>query len=388
MFRKFFPLAVGLILGGVRPAQAQVDPYPRSLLQLGYDQSVSGQGPESIYAYYYYNDPEFRRTNVALRLAVAPVYFYGEIGFRRVLPSTDVGIGIRGGAFGDNYYEVRQGEYYKRESFNGSGGGTSLNLYHLVNPGRLIPLHAVVQGGANYAAYDATRKTEDDFQLPDNGMNTFARAGLRFGGKEPMLYPELAMELSIWYERAWRFNDGAYGWNGDRQVESTTARYWLYAGLNYAWTNTGHQFTLAVTAGGSDDADRFSAFRLGGVLPLAAEFPLALPGYYYQEISARRFVHMSAAYVLPLSRDHHWQLRLEAASAYVDYLPGFEQPGNWQTGVGPGLSYTSKSEVWRVVLRYGYAVNALRNGHEGGSSVGLLYQYNFERRKYRKQMAL
>ena len=135
-------------------------------------------------------------------------------------------------------------------------------------------------------------------------------------------------------------------------------------------------------------SDRFSAFRLGGVLPLAAEFPLALPGYYYQEISARRFVHMSAAYVLPLSRDHHWQLRLEAASAYVDYLPGFEQPGNWQTGVGPGLSYTSKSEVWRVVLRYGYAVNALRNGHEGGSSVGLLYQYNFERRKYRKQMAL
>lgn len=32
-------------------ARAQIDPYPRSLLQLGYDQSLSGQGPQSLYAY-------------------------------------------------------------------------------------------------------------------------------------------------------------------------------------------------------------------------------------------------------------------------------------------------------------------------------------------------
>jgi hypothetical protein len=369
-------------------ALAQIDPYPRSLLQLGYDQSLSGQGPQSLYAYYYYNNPEFLRTNVALRLAVAPVYLDGEIGFRQLLPRTDVGIGINGGGYGENYYEVRQGNYYKNESFDGHGGGASLNLYHLINPAQLIPLNVVVQGGAHYSTYSPTDKTDDEFKLPDNRVSTFARAGLRFAGKEPMLYADLAMEVSIWFEHQWRFDDRTYGFAGNPlQVQPTTDLYWLYAGLSYAWTNTGNQFTFALTAGGSDAADRFSAWRLGGVLPLVAEFPLTLPGYYYQEISARRFVHLSAAYVAPLSADHRWQLRLGAASAYVDYLPGFEQPGHWHTGVGPSLSFTSRSEVWRVIVRYGYGFNALRDGHDGAHSVGVLYQYDFEQRKHRHAKA-
>jgi hypothetical protein len=202
-----------------------------------------------------------------------------------------------------------------------------------------------------------------------------------------MLYADLAMEVSIWFERQWRLDDRTYGFAGDRRVQLTTDLYWLYAGLSYAWTNTGNQITFAVTAGGSHDTDRFSAWRLGGVLPLAAEFPLTLPGYYYQEISVKRFVHISAAYVAPLSADHRWQLRLGAATAYVDYLPGLEQPGHWHTGVGPSLSFTSRSEVWRVILRYGYGFNALRDGREGAHSVGLLYQYDFEQRKHRHAKA-
>jgi hypothetical protein len=198
-----------------------------------------------------------------------------------------------------------------------------------------------------------------------------------------MLYPDLAMELSIWYERQWRFDDGPYGFGGDRRVEASTDLYWLYAGLSYAWTNTGHQFTVGLTAGGSDRADRFNAYRLGGVLPLASEFPLTLPGYYYQEISARRFAHFSASYVVPLSRDTRWQLRFAAASAYVDYLPGLAQSGHWHTGAGPELSYTARGEVWRIILRYGYGVDAQRDQDNGAHSVGLLFQYNFERHKHR-----
>lgn len=368
---------------------AQIDPYARNLVQLGYDQSLSGKGPQAVYVYYYYNNPAFLRTNIALRLAVAPVYLDGEIGFRQLLsPHTDVGIGINGGGFGENYYEMRQGRYYEGESFDGHGGGASLNLYHLINPGQLIPLNVVVQGGAHGSTYSPTSKTEDGFKLPDDRVTTFARAGLRFAGKEPMLYPDLAMEVSIWFERQWRSDDSTYGAVSDpRRVQPTTDLYWLYAGLSYAWTNTGNQFTFALTTGGSDNADRFSAWRLGGVLPLAAEFPLTLPGYYYQELSARRFVHLSAAYVAPLSADHRWQLRLGAASAYIDYLPGFEQPGHWQTGLGTALSFTSRSEVWRVILRYGYGVNALRDGREGAHSVGVLYQYNFGQRKHRNATA-
>ncbi len=388
MLFRILAVVSALMLGSTSAALAQIDPYPRSLLQLGHDQTLSGHGPQSLYAYYYYNDPEFLHTNVALRLAVAPVYVDAEIGFRQLLsPHTDVGIGINGGAYGDNYYEMRQGRYFKGESFDGHGGGAALKLYHRINPGQMIPLSVVVQGGAHYSAYSGTGKTKNEFELPEDRVSPFTRAGLRFAGKEPMLYADLAMEMSIWFERQWRLDDSAYGFAGDRRVQPSTDLYWLYAGLNYAWTNTGNQFTFGLTAGGSENADRFSAWRLGGVLPLAAEFPLTLPGYYYQEISAQRFVHLSASYVAPLSADHRWQLRLGVASAHVDYLPGLEQPGHWLTGAGPGLSFTSRSEVWRVILRYGYGFNALRDGGEGAHSVGVLYQYNFEQRKRRREIA-
>jgi hypothetical protein len=381
--RPVFLLGAGLVLAGTLFAKAQIDPQPRSLLQLGYDLALSDQGPKSLYAYYYYNDPELISTNLALRLAVAPIYLDGEIGFRQVLsPHTHAGIGVFGGGFGENYYEVREGHYYKEESYNGHGGGTSLNLYHRINPRHRIPLHLVAKSGVHYSAYTATSKTADDFMLPDDRLGAFARAGLRLGGKEPLLYPDLAMEFSVWIERQWRFDHGQYGFPDDpRFVEAVTDLYWVHGSMSYAWTNTGNQIALSLTAGGSEDADRFSAWRLGGVLPLAAELPLTLPGYFYEEISARRFLHINAAYVAPLSANRCWQLRLGVASAYVDYLPGFELPDRWQTGVGPSLSYTSPGDVWRVVVRYGYGFNALRDGKSGAQSVGLLFQYNFERRK-------
>lgn len=153
--------------------------------------------------------------------------------------------------------------------------------------------------------------------------------------------------------------------------------FWLYTAFNQAWTNSGQQMTFTMMAAGSAGADRLNAWRLGGVLPLGGEFPLALPGYYYEEITARRLLHFSGSYVFPLSAGHRWQLRLAVATAWVDYLPGFEQSGNWVTGAGPGIAYTSVSRSWRWIVRYGYGVNALRNGDDGAHSVGLLFQYNF-----------
>ena len=61
----------------------------------------------------------------------------------------------------------------------------------------MIPLHLVLQGGAHYSVFTGTRNTEDQFELPEDRVSTFTRAGLRFAGKEPMLYSDLAMEVSI-----------------------------------------------------------------------------------------------------------------------------------------------------------------------------------------------
>jgi hypothetical protein len=367
-------------------ASAQVDPIPRNQIQLGYDQFLEGKGPQAAYAYYYLNVPELTRSNLALRMAIAPAYLDSELGIRGVLtPYTDLGIGIAGGALGDYYYEVRQGNYHRNQSFDGNGGGAALSLYQLLNPGQLVPLNVVARGGFRYTTYSKTDDTAPDFELPDDRMNLDTRVGLRLAGKEPVLYPDLGLELSVWFERQWRLSSDQYGIADDRQVNAEANFYWIYAGLNYAWTNTGNKISFAVTAGGSENADRFSAWRLGGVLPLVEEFPLILPGYYFQEISAKEFVHLYAGYSIPLDKKDRLSFRVEGASAWVDYLPGFEQPGHWNTGAGGSLIYTSRNKVTKVALRYGYGFDAIRNGDRGAQSVGILFQFDFQ--AWRKKRA-
>ena len=371
-----------LLFSGPVALFAQLDPIARNLAELGYDQPITGQGPQALYAYYYYNNPEYIRPNLTLRLAVAPAYLYGELGFKQLIsPHTDVGLGFYGGAFGDNYYEVRQGRFYEGESFYGFGGGAALSVYHLLDPNWLIPLNLVGRVGVRESFFSADSDTLNTFTVPENLTTGFLRTGLRFGGKEPVLYPDLGLEISAWYERQWRNDIDPYGFNGDRQLNVASSLYWAYAGLNYSWTNIGHQVSFAVTAGTSSGADRLSAWRLGGVLPLVSEFPLVMPGYYYEELTAKSFAHFYGRYLVPLEHSHRLQFMLEGAAARLSYLPGFEQREAWQTGAGVGLSYTPRSKNCRIVLRYGYGFNAIRNGKEGGQSIGLLFQYDFEARK-------
>jgi len=380
--RCFTSLIVAASVLAAFNCRAQIDPIYRNLLELGYDQPINGQGPQGVYAYYYYNRPDFINTNIALRLAIAPLYVDGELGFKRLLsPYTDVGLGFNGGLFGANYYEVQQGNYVKQESFNGSGGGAALSIYQLLNPGMLIPVNVVARGGLREYTFTDTDQTAGNFSLPGNQTVGFTRAGIRVAGKEPMLNPDLGLELSVWYERQWRLDSQTYGYANDRSISPNVDLYWLYAGLNYAWTNSGQKISFAFTAGGSTDADRFSAWRLGGVLPLVSEFPLMLPGYYYQELTATRFQHFYGAYDIPLDKTDRFHFRLEVATAHLDYLPGFEQRSSWQTGVGGGLTFAPRHKNFQIVVRYGYGFNAIRNDRQGASSVGLLFQYNFEARR-------
>ena len=60
-----------ICLGASDRARAQLDPEKRRLFQFGYDQPLQGRGPLSGYAFYYYNEPGFIRTNLTLRLALA-----------------------------------------------------------------------------------------------------------------------------------------------------------------------------------------------------------------------------------------------------------------------------------------------------------------------------
>ncbi len=354
-------------------AQAQIDPIPRELVQLGYNASFQGHAPLSAYAFYYRNQPEWVRTNWTLRAALAPTYFDGELGIQDALgANTDLGLGLAGGGFGDSYTEIRSGKFWTEESFIGHGGELSASLYHQFNPGAEIPLYGLLRGTGHYSAFVRDSQTAPNFTLPDD-LGVFSiRTGLRWGGREPILFPSLAMELSIWYQGEFRTAGGdVYGY-GDRRIKPASHLFWGEALLAYTLPECGHSFYVSLTAGTSLEVDRFSAYRMGALLPLAAEYPLSLPGYYYQEISARDFILLGGNYIIPLDRTARWNLDLTAATAGVDYIPGFKQTGNWHSGVGAGVFYSSPS--WRVMLGYAYGIDAMRDGGRGAHSIGILVQ--------------
>lgn len=360
-------------------AFSQIDPIPRELIQLGYNAAFEGHAPLAAYAFYYRNQPDFFRTNLTLRLAVAPVYLDSELGIAHALgENTDLGIGLAGGGFADSYDEIDRGKFLPSQSFTGHGGELSLSLYHLVNPQQKIPLNLVLRGTAHYSVYERNDDTARDFRLPKDHTTFAIRSGLRWGGKEPLLFPSLAMELSLWYEGRFRAPSDSYGF-GDRRLNTDSHLFWGQALLDYTFPTNGQAFYINLTAGSSVNADRFSAYRLGALLPLVSEFPLSLPGYYYQELSAKQFVLLGGNYIVPLDHKRHWNVNFTATTAYVDYLDDLKQPGNWNNGVGFGVLY--KTPSIKVMLGYAYGINAIRSHGRGANSVGILMQVDLEQAK-------
>ena len=378
--RKTFLWSGLFLFAAFSSAFGQIDPEKRILIQFGYNQPIEGRGPISAYAFYFRNDPDFFRTNITLRLAIAPIYVDSEIGFKHALgENTDFALGIAGGGFADSYSEVRRGRLKNGESFTGHGGEISAGVYHLFNPGRRIPLSGVVRVSAHRTIYSEDSDTSNDFVLPDDRTSMNVRAGVRWGGREPVMSPDLAMEISAWYEGQFRTAYGDYGFNGDRTVRPSSHLFWGRALLIYTLPELKHNFGASLTAGTSFGADRFSSYRLGGVLPLIAEFPLSLPGYYFQEISARQFALFSGQYSVPIDREKRWNVTALGSVAVVDYVSGLDQPGHTHSGVGMGVGYKSP-KAWQFILGYSYGFEAIRSHGRGAQSIGLIFQYDLEAR--------
>jgi hypothetical protein len=63
----------------------------------------------------------------------------------------------------------------------------------------MISLNGVLRLIGHYSAYQDDSNTAENFQLPNNHGTFSVRTGLRYGGREPTLFPSLAMELSVWF---------------------------------------------------------------------------------------------------------------------------------------------------------------------------------------------
>jgi hypothetical protein len=192
-----------------------------------------------------------------------------------------------------------------------------------------------------------------------------------------VLTPDVAVELSAWYQCQSRWDAQTYGFGGDRRIESVAHQLWGRALAAYTFTNTLQHVEVSLTAGTTVHADRFDAYRLGGTLPMAAEFPLVLPGYYFEELSTRQFALLDASWSVPIASGFDFELH--GGTAYVDYLSGLDAPGSWQNGVGGGIGWTSPNGAWQILAGYAYGVDALRDGRRGAHNVGVVVQWDIER---------
>lgn len=388
----------GLLALAAGTAHAQIDPDARKLLQLGVDSSLHNQGPMGAYAFYYWNMPNELATNQVLRLAIAPVYVDGDYGFQHLLgKQTDLAVGAFGGLWANNYQEVDAGNWKKDQSFDGNGGGARVSLYHRVNPEQMIPLTLVLRESVNFVSFDKTSETAWNYTLPESQPIATTRVGFRWGGKEPVLTPKLAMEVSGWYELDHRCNSGNYGYNvtpgsapgepGPYNLESNTQRIFGRAAINYLTLESHQYLTLSIQGGVELNPDRLGCYRLGGMLPYTKEFPLNIPGYYFQELSAQSFGLVNLGYGMPLDKGMNWEWINTAAAGLVDYVDGTQnangmangnaQSGAFNSGVGTGLGYTATSRRWKVFSEFGYGFEAERSNGRGGYSLGLAFQYNF-----------
>jgi hypothetical protein len=376
--RAVLNLFCGIALSVASTSYAQLDPEPRQLLHLGVNQSLHNDGPQAHYLFYYWNMPDVPSTNRTLRLVLAPTYLNAELGLRGLLgENTDLGVGLFGGGYDYDYDEVRRGNYYRDESFEGHGGGANVSVYHLFNPDAKVPLNGLVRATVDYRTFGEGRDTADNFQLPDNQPFVTLRAGFRYGGQEPVLFPRLALEISAWYELEHRLDDGKYGFSGDRRLEATSHRFWGRAQLSYTLPRSEHNLAIGLMGGTVVNADRFSAFRLGGALPFTSEFPLYLPGYFYDELSTKDFGLAYGYYSIPFGPSKQWNVFGVAATALVNYVDGLEQPGHWHSGVGGGIGYTTKNRRCRIIATSAYGIDAIRSDGRGGYSAGMMFQYNF-----------
>ncbi len=376
MFRLSAALALSFILA--RPAAAQVDPTRRRLIELGYDQAFIGPTANNAYLFYYANEPDFLRKGANLRLALAPTYLDSEYGIKDgVAEHVDLGIALAGGGFADNYYEMRQGHYFKEESFTGYGATAGLAVYPLLHQFGPLPLNGYLSVKFHQALYEKTSRTAPGFALPPDHLEGQFRAGLRLGGQPPRLRPMQAGELSVWYQGLARDHTGGYGFNGDRTLARQPNYYWARSLINFMQSGKRY-FAAEAQAGTSSAADRISGYRLGGQLPFVSEFALQIPGFYNGELTARRYALFGGSYGIPVMPDDLLWARIFGTTANVTYQAGEGDSHPWNTGAGFGFRIETPGRACLAEIDYAHGFDALRSGHRGTESLALLVQIDLQ----------
>ncbi|MBI4011832.1 MAG: hypothetical protein HY359_05960 [Candidatus Rokubacteria bacterium] len=325
-----------------------------------------------------WNRPHFLEEDLYLRIVFAPTYLTGDlVRDRWPAPGHALGIGLGGGFFPYNVDEFRLGDHKDRESFWGHGGEATFSYYRRLKIADVVPVEGQLRFRPQYVVYERTGTTGRSFRLPVDTAIYTGRVGVRVGGEPPELLPELAIELSLWYETSYRQDGESYGFpDNPVATERHVQQAWGRLGGVYSVTKT-QTARLFLTAGTSWSADRLSSYRLGSALPFRREFPLVLHGYYVDEVFARRFWLLNASYRFPAwPGTERVKLQLSFDYARLDYLPGHVLPRRALRGVGVDVT-AALTDRLTLILGYGYGLDAPRGAAFGGHEVNALLEFRF-----------
>jgi hypothetical protein len=366
------------VLGLPARTTAQIDPEPRLNLELGLEGPLRGDGPLSGYAFFLWNQPHFLEEDWYLRVVFAPTYVISDlVRDRWPGPGHAIGFGLGGGFFPYNFDEFRNGSHLEKESFWGHGGESTLSYYRRLKLFDKLPVEGQLRFHPQYVVYQRSGDTDHRFRLPADTAIYSSRVGVRVGGEPPELFPDLAVEVSAWYEASRRQTAEVYGFpEAPIRAESTPQQAWARAGGVFT-VSTNQSARLFVTAGTSRDVDALSSYRLGSALPFRREFPLVLHGYYVDEVFASRFWLLNASYRFPLwPGSRRVRLQLSFDYARVGYLEGHALPRRNLRGVGADLSI-ALTKWATLVLGYGYGWDAPRGRGFGGHEANSLIEFKF-----------
>jgi hypothetical protein len=375
--RFLIPLLLGiLVLASPHAATAQIDGQERTYLEAGAATPLVGNGSADGYLFVLLNRPHFTAEDLYWRIVVSPLYINTElIHDRWPADGHALGVGLSGGLLGNNFSEYRDGDYKRRESFWGHGGGLSLSYYwRQIKIGGVLPVEGQLRLKPQYIIYDTGFDTAHRFRLPDDTAIYTGRAGIRVGGVPPEIFPKQALEVSVWHEANYRDQAGRYGLpERPQESEHFTQRSWARVGGIFSpWL--GHSVSLFATGGIAEDTDELSVFRLGGVFRFASELPLSIHGYNSGEIFAKRFGLINASYrFAPVPGVRWFQLQLAGDYARVHYLAGHTLPHRDLPGAGLDAIFAF-SQNTTLLLGYGYAFEVPRGGHTGGQEVHALFE--------------
>jgi hypothetical protein len=371
-------IATAQIPARVETPYTLIDAESRTFFEGGVEYPLRGNGPLTGYGYLFYTRPYFLDKDLYLRLVIPPGYLISEL-VKDHWPSQNsaVGIGISGGVWAESQSEFLDGHYEKDQSFNGdSAGGTLAYYLRGLKIGGVLPAEGQIRANPKYVWYDRTSDTSRRFRLPENTAIYDVRAGIRLGGVPPELFPNAALELSLWQTFSYRDNAGRYGYPGQPQEsEHLTEKTWTRLGGIFTFSGT--QASAFLNAGIAENTDPLSSFRMGGGLRLRAEFPLLLHGFYVDEVFAKKYVLVNFAYRFPIWPGQDLvHLQLLADYARVDYIQGHSLPRSNLAGVGVNLSVAITKRV-DLVVGYGYGINAPRGNGFGGQEFDAQFEFKY-----------